>query len=94
MKWATFVLMGLLLGFSYGRAAPRFYRPETVAGFPLGMLHGALMPGAFPALLAGNNVPIFADNNSGRTYKLGYIVGINLCGLLFFGFAFSRRKTH
>ena len=45
---------------------------------------------ALPGLLLGQNVEIYASNNSGRTYKLGYIAGINMCGLIFFGSAFWR----
>jgi hypothetical protein len=46
------------------------------------------MPAALPSLLAGEDAPIFAANNTGRNYKLGYIAGISLCGLIFFGMAF------
>lgn len=90
LKAVTLVLLGLLLGFGYDWAAPRFYGPERLAGFRLGVLHGALMPVALPSLLLGRDVPIYAARNIGRTYKLGYIAGINLCGLVFFGFAFRR----
>jgi hypothetical protein len=94
VKAATLVLLGLVLGFGYDWAAPRLYGPERVAGFRLGILHGALMPVALPSLLLGRDVPIYAALNQGRIYKLGYIAGINLCGLLFFGLAFRRpRKT-
>ena len=92
LKVATLVLLGLLLGFGYDWAAPRFYGPERLAGFRLGVLHGALMPVALPSLLLGRDVPIYAVTNTGRTYKLGYIAGINLCGLLFFGSAFRRPR--
>ena len=54
------------------------------------MVHGALMPLAMPNLLVGNDVAIYAANNTGRTYKLGYSLGVNLCGLIFFGFFFWR----
>ena len=47
------------------------------------------MPMAMPSLIIGKNVEIFANNNNGRFYKLGYICGINVCGLLFFGFGFG-----
>jgi hypothetical protein len=90
LKAATFLLLGLLLGFGYDWAAPRFYGPERVAGFRLGVLHGALMPVALPSLLLGKDVPIYADRNEGRIYKLGYIAGINACGFVFFGLAFWR----
>ncbi len=88
--------MGLLLGWVYAWAAPRLYRTENTAGFWLGTTHGALMPVALPSLLMGKDVPIYAPTNSGRAYKLGYIAGINVCGLVFFGLAFrpaGRNKT-
>jgi hypothetical protein len=90
VKLAILILTGLLFGWGYNWAAPRFYRPERVAGFWLGTLHGALMPIALPSLLMGNDVPIYAPNSNGRSYKLGYIAGINGCGLVFFGLAFWR----
>jgi hypothetical protein len=76
-----------------GWAAPRFYGTERVAGFGVGMLHGALMPMALPNLLRGQDVPIFAPNHTGRSYKLGYITGINVCGIFFFGLAFWRPRV-
>lgn len=60
------------------------------AGFGQGVLHGVLMPAALPNLLIGKDVSIYAPNNTGRTYKLGYTVGVNGCGALFFGFFFWR----
>jgi Mg/Co/Ni transporter MgtE len=92
LKIATLVVAGLLLGWAYDWAAPRFYRPEHVAGFMLGVVHGALMPVALPSLLLGSDVPIYTSNNTGRTYKIGYIAGINLCGLFFFGLAFRQPR--
>jgi len=92
IKLIWLVLVGALLGFCYKEAVPRLYRPETRAGFRLGAVHGFLMPVALPNLLVGEDVPIFAANNTGRNYKLGYIAGINLCGLIFFGIAFRPQK--
>ena len=91
-KSITLVLLGLLLGFGYDWAVPRLYKPGEAAGFRIGMVHGALMPVALPALLLGRDVPIFLNANPGRIYKLGYIAGINLCGLVFFGLAFHRPR--
>ena len=65
-------------------------RSDKPAGFPMGLLHGVCMPAAMPYLMAGIDVPIFAANNTGRTYKLGLTVGINSAGLVFFG-SFYRR---
>ena len=50
------------------------------------------MPMALPALAIGQDVTIYAEQNTGRTYKLGYTLGINLCGLLVFGTAFWSPK--
>jgi len=65
-------------------------RRDKSAGFPMGVLHGICLPAAMPYLLAGIDVPIYAANNTGRTYKLGLTVGINSAGLVFFG-SFYRR---
>ena len=89
-KAATLIALGLLMGFGYDWAAPRFYGPNRVPGFQVGVLHGALMPVALPSLLLGKDVPIYAERNQGRIYKLGYIAGINACGFVFFGLAFWR----
>ncbi len=85
-----FLVVAVLLGWLYGWAEPRFYPKETRIGFGYGMIHGALMPMALPALLMGRDVSIYQHDNTGRTYKLGYIVGINLCGLVVFGSLFWR----
>ncbi|HYE31215.1 MAG TPA: hypothetical protein VEH27_07300 [Methylomirabilota bacterium] len=61
-----------------------------LAGFGTGMLHGALMPGAMPGLMFGRDIPIYAEKNNGIPYKLGYTVGVNACGALFFGWTFWR----
>ncbi|MSU58321.1 MAG: hypothetical protein EXS35_09095 [Pedosphaera sp.] len=95
-QWATkcggFALTIFLLGWFYGRALPHAYPKDRQFGFGHGALHGALMPMALPSLVLGKDVEIFAANNSGRPYKIGYIVGINLCGLLVFGSAFWKPK--
>jgi hypothetical protein len=86
------VVAGLVFGWGYTWAEPRFYDPDHKAGFWLGTLHGALMPTALPCLLLGQDVPIFTANHTGRTYKLGYIAGINFCGLVFFGLGFRSPR--
>jgi len=92
-KAAIMLGAGLLLGWVYAWASPRVYPQESALGFSYGVVHGGLMPMALPSLLMGQDVEIFASNNSGRGYKLGYIVGINLCGLIFFGSAFWRPRV-
>lgn len=65
-------------------------RRTEPAGFGRGLLHGAAMPLAWPGLLAGRDATIYADRNTGRTYKLGYTLGVNVCGALFFGWSYRR----
>ncbi len=65
-------------------------RSHRQAGFFQGLLQGALMPAAWPNLLVGNDVVIYAQHNTGLTYKLGYTLGVNICGAFFFGMFFLR----
>ena len=65
----------------------------TPPGFFRGMVHGAMMPVAWPSLLAGHDQPIYAEINEGRTYKLGYSMGVNLSGIIFFGWLFLSLST-
>lgn len=84
------VVLGVLLAVFYEWGSRRFYPREGDSGFWHGTLHGALMPMALPSLVAGRDVPIYADHNTGRGYKLGYIAGINACGFVVFGLAFLK----
>ncbi len=89
-KLLTLLVAGLLLGWAYTWAATRLYEADISPGFWRGAAHGALMPAALPSLLMGHDVPIFAPGTTGRIYKIGYIAGINLCGIVFFGLAFRK----
>jgi hypothetical protein len=83
------IALGILMGYVYARVSPLVYPKDRPLGFFYGCAHGGLMPMAMPSLIIGQDVEIFAANNNGRFYKLGYICGINACGLLFFGFGFG-----
>jgi len=72
------------------RSSRRLDLSSAPAGFGRGLLHGALMPLALPNLVIGQDVTIYAPSNTGRLYKLGYTVGVNGCGALFFGMFFWR----
>ena len=63
---------------------------KAPAGFWMGMLHGACMPATWPALVMGKDPVIYSQNNVGRVYKLGYALGVNVCGAVFFGLWFWR----
>ena len=88
---AFFVLMAFVMGAAMDWSARRS-RPDQPAGFWWGMLHGALMPAALPTLFFGKDVAIYAPHNSGIPYKLGYTMGVNGCGALFFGMAFWKPR--
>ena len=89
-KAVTMAIVTVLFGWFYGWASPWAFPKTRPADFKYGVLHGGLMPIALPSLLMGGDVPIYDPDNSGRGYKIGYICGINVCGLLFFGLAFRR----
>lgn len=86
----SFLLVAACIGFGIRQTSNLLSRSTEPAGFVRGMLQGALMPGALPNLVVGNDVVIYAPNNTGRTYKLGYTLGVNACGALFFGWFFWR----
>lgn len=89
-KAVTLAIVTVVVGVIFGWASPRMFPREEKSGIGLGLAHGALMPIALPSLVLGKDVEIFAANNTGRPYKIAYIIGINLCGLLFFGTAFWK----
>jgi hypothetical protein len=92
VKFGALTAIAIVLGLAQGWVGAKYYGPDWRAGFHTGVIEGALMPAAFPALLLGKDVPIYAENNEGRPYKIGYILGINLCGTIFFGVAMYRGK--
>jgi hypothetical protein len=83
-------LVALVIGAVLNRIANSLDRSGQPAGFGRGLVQGALMPMAMPNLLVGNDVSIYAARNTGRAYKLGYTLGVNACGAIFFGFFFWR----
>ena len=98
LRIARSIIMLVALAFAIGwvlqRSSEALNRDNERAGFARGLLHGILMPMALPNLLVGKDVPIYAENNTGVSYKLGYTAGVNTCGAVFFGawfWRFSRR---
>ena len=91
-KIIALTAISLALCSTYDWASSRYYKADYVAGFHTGLLEGALMPAALPGLLGGRDLPIYAPNNLGRAYKIGYILGLNTCGTFFFGVAFWQPR--
>lgn len=87
---ATFLIAAACVGLLMRHMSVSVAKSTEPAGFLRGTLQGALMPCALPNLLVGNDVIIYAPNNTGRTYKLGYTFGVNACGAIFFGLFFWR----
>lgn len=93
IKFVLLTFMSVVLGFTQAWAVnTHTYAPEHVAGFRMGILHGLLMPATMPGLLSGHDLPIYAPSNVGRPYNIGYILGINTCGTLFFGVGLYRPR--
>jgi hypothetical protein len=86
------VVLAALVGFTLNQISLFLQRSHQPAGFIRGMVQGALMPMSFPNLLVGNDVVIYSSQNTGVHYKLGYTLGVNVCGLIFFGFFFWRLR--
>ena len=86
------ILLAFLIGWALNRVAQRLDRSHPPAGFIRGLIQGALMPASMPNLLVGHDVVIYAVNNNGVFYKLGYTMGVNACGALFFGMFYWRLK--
>ena len=82
--------VAILIGRTLEIIAKSMNASTRPAGFGHGMIQGALMPMAMPNLLVGKDVTIYAQNNTGLSYKLGYTAGVNGCGAIFFGFFFWR----
>ena len=84
------LLLAAAIGGILNRLSATLERSARPAGFSRGVLQGALMPMCMPNLLLGRDVIIYSQNNTGVRYKLGYTVGVNGCGALFFGVLFWR----
>ena len=87
-KASGLIVASVVLGWAFAWAQSGSYGADRKAGFWVGLVHGAVMPAALPCLLAGKDVPIFNPTNTGRTYKIGFLFGINACGVVFFGLGF------
>lgn len=84
------IVFALAMGWAQGQLSRVMHRSAGTAGFVIGLVDGGTMPLALPTLLVGDNPPLFATDHNGRPYKIGFILGINLIGLIFFGFLFTR----
>lgn len=90
LRIATIICVTFAWGWVLNKTVSTSSQKDRPPGFVQGMLHGAMMPGAMPTLLLGKDVTIYAPNNAGRLYKLGYTLGVNACGAFFFGAFYYR----
>jgi hypothetical protein len=90
LRFASIIVAATIFSCLINLATKGSGQLDTPAGFGKGLVHGAIMPASMFNLLIGNDVTIYAKNNNGRMYKLGYTTGVNTCGALFFGFFFWR----
>ncbi len=88
IRVASSIALALGVAWLCGVAMKFDARLATPPGFGRGLLHGAMMPAAWPALMAGSDQEIYAAHNRGRFYKVGYSLGVNLSGAVFFGIVF------
>lgn len=98
LRLTLFVILAFSVGAVLNRVATSMGNDVQPAGFGRGVVQGALMPMALPNLLVGRDVMIYSQVNTGVKYKLGYTVGVNVCGAFFFGMLYWRisrlaRKT-
>jgi len=92
-RLAAILLLAFVIGWTLNRVAQQLDRDNRPAGFVRGLVQGALMPASMPNLLIGHDVAIYAEkNNNGVFYKLGYTMGVNACGAIFFGLFYWRLK--
>ena len=90
---AAILLLAFVIGWTLNRVAQQLDRNNRPAGFVRGLVQGALMPASMPNFLMGHDVVIYAEkNNNGVFYKLGYTMGVNACGAIFFGMFYWRLK--
>lgn len=90
---AVFICIAFSIGWTLNRISGSLEKNGQPAGFNRGVIQGALMPMAMPNLLFGRDVTIYATYNTGRNYKLGYTIGVNVCGAVFFGYFFWRVRN-
>jgi hypothetical protein len=90
LRAAIFLVFALIAGTVVNRIGVAVENSDRPAGFSRGVIQGALMPMALPNLLAGQDIAIYSQKNDGVRYKLGYTLGVNGCGMIFFGFFFWR----
>jgi hypothetical protein len=85
LRVALLAAIALVFGAILNRVASTLEQDNRPAGFFRGMVQGALMPMAMPNLLVGRDITIYSPRNTGVQYKLGYTLGVNVCGAVFFG---------
>lgn len=90
LRVAVVLVFAFAVGFALRHVGRKLEARGVQAGFAQGFFQGATMPLAFPTLLVGVDVNIYAVDNDGVPYKLGYTLGVTGCGAAFFGTVYGR----
>jgi hypothetical protein len=69
----------LLVIMAVSSCAPSGYESEE-AGFFSGLWHGFILVFSIIGKIFGSDIGIYAENNTGFTYWLGFILGIGILG--------------
>ncbi len=91
-RLAAIIALAFIIGWVLNGIAQHLDGDNRPAGFVRGLIQGALMPASMPTLLIGHDVTIYSKTNNGVPYKLGYTMGVNACGAVFFGMFYWRLK--
>lgn len=87
IKWTLFLIVAATIS----SCAPA-ETTEKVYGFFYGIIHGLLFIVALFAKLFNMDYGLYAENNTGFTYWLGYILGVFIIGGGGGGAASRRRR--
>jgi len=91
IKIAALVVISLALASAMTGPRPGLMRPSGCVAFFTGMMHGALMPPPCRPWYSGKDLPILPRTMLDEATKIGFILGLNTCGTLFFGVGFYKR---
>ncbi len=76
LLFASLIAVVLLSGCASTEAIDQCVDPNETEGFLMGLIQGFIAPVTFIVSLFDDDVAIYAVNNSGWLYDLGFLLGI------------------